>query len=206
MLQVATWVKMVVDAAMNEPAVDGLDGVEERAKEAFSNSLQAATCAADFVAPLLAHMPPATRDLLTTFNSTECGCSGEAQDCFILNAVQGTEVYREMMRAEPFSESRGRCSSTTPAEASAATPVDSGATTVGICVHCTSRHVLSVLTYAILALLHKREMTGDGPGRSKLVWYKDPLEDLSKPVADEALHVAGMLEGLMGMDPAEWTA
>lgn len=76
------------------------------------------------------------------------------------------------------------------------------------------------MTYALLLLLHEREVShrasgGDcsggcadadaesevcaGGGDSESVWRKDPLQLLPTVVANEAKHVAGMLRGLMEM-------
>lgn len=71
---------------------------------------------------------------------------------------------------------------------------------------CWSRHMLSVVTYAVLNLLYKQEMAvavAAGVGGSPLssfAWSVDPLAGLPKTVADEARHVAQMLEGLVEME------
>lgn len=80
---------------------------------------------------------------------------------------------------------------------------------------CSSRHVVTIMAYAFLLLLHKRDHEGGhgggagaGPGDGaddlpEPVWRKDPLQMLPTPVADEAKHVAGMLRGLVEMEKCE---
>eukprot|EP00752_Nemacystus_decipiens_P001863 g1795.t1 len=91
---------------------------------------------------------------------------------------------------------------------------------------CSSRHVATILTYAFLLLLHKRDHEGNcsagagagagaGPGDAngdggeddgglpEPLWRKDPLRLLPAPVANEVKHVAGMLKGLVEMENCE---
>lgn len=205
------------------PGVDPVDGREFQ---------EAATVEA-FVPLLLARLPPVVKDLLTMFNSTGCpACtSGQAQDGLVLQAIQGTEVYREVARLQGFGGASGGYDDGTLA---ARRDEPDGATQSGSCPEgarcgCSSRHVLSIMTYAMLTMLHKRDaaaaavsssgggagvissggvvgaaVVGEGEaGKKEPVWHRDPLATLPKPVADEALHVAGMLEGLVEMEECE---
>lgn len=196
------------------PGVDPVDGRE----------FQKATTVEEFVPLLLARLPPVMEDLLTTFNSTGCSAcaSGQAQDGLVLQAIQGTEAYREVARLE----SHGGSDSCDDRARAARRDEPNGAAQGGSCSEaagcgCSSRHVLSIITYALLAMLHKRDaaiaavsasaagagagagVSVGGGGQKEPVWHRDPLATLPKPVADEALHVAGMLGGLMEMEECE---
>lgn len=208
--------------------------VSPGAEIAGRRELMEASTVAEFVSPLLALMPPVVHDLLTTFNSTGCGCSGQAQDGLVLQAIQDTEAYREVTRIGRASNSsvgdgearggvsgdksggKGSRGGLTPngLNLSASMCPDGSASGCG----CSSRHMLSIVTYSLLSLMHKRK-TGDQDGGDSgvdggaevgksegggiHVWDLDPLKRLPKPVADESLHVASILEGLVGMECAE---
>ena len=88
---------------------------------------------------------------------------------------------------------------------------------------CSSRHVLSIISYALLLVLHERDSGGcihrrssaangggDGgsagseeSGQGGPIWRTYPLRSLPQPVVDEAVHVAGMFGGLMDMEECE---
>ena len=270
-----------------------------------------ATSVAEFVPALLALLPPVVTDLLTTFNSCEpedqqatgggkfqdeeklkeeeeIHDDSKYQDGVVLQALQGTDVYKEITRMERSGWSSGVVSAAGSAAASAAAAVDRGDDVGGAkgpdaCAAkgndgcgpkcggadaqrapssqqaaaatavtplpstgpstpsssssassfwaeehgcgCSSRHVVTIMTYAFLLLLHKRDhesscvgyaagagtVPGDvdegGDGGSgdlpEPLWRKDPLRLLPVPVADEAKHVAGMLRGLVEMEKCE---
>lgn len=187
---------------------------------------QEATTVTEFVPLLLARLPPIMKDLLTMFNTagySACS-SGQAQDGLVLQAIQGTQAYREVSRLESYSSGGGDVCDDDNGGARVAEREGPGGAfrndsyPEGAGCGCPSRHALSILTYALLTMLHKRDAAipaggagvgvggGStvvgvvGAGRAERVWHRDPLAILPKPVADEAVHVAGMLEGLMEME------
>lgn len=161
----------------------------------LANELQEATSVGTFVSSLLTHMHPAMRDLLTTFNSRgDCRVT-EENDGLVLQAIQGTQVYQEISQmsrsTNPEDESYGK--SQCP---------DDSAWGCG----CSSRHVLSIVIYAILSLLHQslrsRDSSEDESRRRDPLWRTDPLATLPSSVANEARRVATILEGMVDIERA----
>lgn len=274
MRQVASWVNDIVKLASTVPenvqhSEKGLhfnggdgggggrseegDGESATSQDADGNGgkrLRDAKTVAEFVPPLLALLPPAVKDLLTTFNaiSTAEHALGQAQDGVVLQAIQGTEVYREVTRVERSS----RCSRSDSVSSSGSGSAGQGQGQGHVvrasrphllpspppspsCLRlshdsecgCSSRHVLAIMTYALLLLLHERDISHRASGANggdtdanananggadagtqavffagdvpQSVWRKDPLLLLPTDVVDEAKHVAGMLRGLVEM-------
>lgn len=196
------WVKEMVELA----SVRG-DGSGSGAE------FRKATTVAQFVTSLVTLVPPAVKDLLTTFNYSGCqSAQGKAQDGIVLQAIQGTEAYREVTTIGRTSGSdisssgsdEDSCGKQDGAVADSSSSVGPEAAACG----CSSRHVLAILTYALLSMLHEHDASGGegasgGTAGGDHLWRQDPLSLLPKSVADEALHVAGMLAGLMEMEAAE---
>ncbi|CAM9985747.1 unnamed protein product, partial [Ectocarpus sp. 12 AP-2014] len=206
--------------------------------------------------------PLDVEDLLSTttpappFNATEYA-SGKAQDVLVLQAIQGTDIYREVTNVERYSRSSDKlklqqdenqaaaaaapsspcCAPNLPSPAAPPMPPSppavlspaSGAlsSAYSFCPKksgcgCSWRHEVSIVAYALLLLLHKRDdhgevcggggggggggVSGAGPGgdnRPPPLWRKDPLHQLPATVAIQAKHVAAMLVGLVELEECE---
>lgn len=171
------------------------DSDDDTVSSVLANELQEANSVGTFVSSLLTHMHPAMRDLLTTFNSTGSCRSTEEEDGLVLQAIQGTQIYQEISRmlrsTNPEEKSYGK--SQCP---------DGSAWGCG----CSSRHVLAIVTYAILRLLHEslrsRDGSEDESRRRDPLWRTDPLATLPISVANEARRVATILEGMVDIERA----
>ncbi|CBJ32985.1 phytochelatin synthase, catalyse the biosynthesis of PCs from GSH [Ectocarpus siliculosus] len=241
-------------------------------------ALRHATTVAEFVPALMTLLPPEVKGLLTTFDAPEHAstslevedllstttpappfnateyASGKAQDVLVLQAIQGTDIYREVTNVERNPRSSDKlklqqdenqaaaaaaassspcCAPTLPLPAAAPLPPSppavlspaSGAlsSAYSFCPKksgcgCSWRHEVSIVAYALLLLLHKRddhgEVCGGGGGgvsgagaggdiRPPPLWRKDPLHQLPATVAIQAKHVAGMLVGLVELEECE---
>lgn len=197
-------------------------------------------------APERASSSQEAEDLLAT--TTEYA-SGKAQDGLILQAIQGTEIYQEVTNVERWPRSSHKlklqqdenqaaapsspcCTpALPPAPAPAPSPPavssPSGAlsSAYSFCPKksgcgCSWRHEVSIVAYALLLLLHKRDDHGEvcgvgagagsiseagagGDNRPPPLWRKDPLHRLPPTVAVQAKHVAGMLVGLVELEECE---
>lgn len=156
----------------------------------------------DFVTALLAHLPPEVQNLLMTFDASDCECSGKEQDGLVFQAIQGTQAYQEIVRIERSevlqkdSTAGEECNVNCGGNAEHDDPPDSSC-------DCSSRHILSVVAYAILTILHKLHKSVRSSAESAdgaRVWHRDPLGSLPLSVASEARHVATILEGLVQME------
>ena len=155
-------------------------------------------------------MSPEVKELLTTFKTASRCKLGKEQDGIVLQAIQGTEAYRAIQRFDRSSGRRSRSiscnSNVSDDEVRVPPPISSTRCPEAVGCDCSSRHVISMLTYALLSILHKRDFGAacEEGDRSVLpgghLWREDPLEMLPKPVAEEAMHVAGMLTGLIEME------
>lgn len=232
--KVASWINEVIELATRSAGEEkqALDGGEEGVPVSDDiKRLRDAATLSEFVPPLLALLPAAVKRLLTTFNAPG-NTSGKVQDGVVLQAIQGTEVYLEVTRVERQSWASagagvggGQIPHTIyaspdplPPSSSTSPPPCPKETACGCC----SRHVVSIVTYALLVLLHKRDDHGAGDAagrgadgdsdndvaepprsRSEPVWRKDPLKSLPPAVKEEAKHVAAMLAGLAEMGECE---
>lgn len=204
-VQVASWVKETIELASVRR--DGLS----RADPDSGKEFRAAATMADFIEPLLERMSPQAASLLTTLNNSVADplCqTSKAQDGVILQAIQGTDAYQEVKKLTLKSSSRFRISSSGSEEelvmSTLTSPVCPEVKECG----CYSRHSIAIMTYALLSILHKRDF-GEGcdVGDSKEVigghlWREDPVGNLPENVVEEAMHVAGMLTGLVNMKAA----
>lgn len=181
---------------------DGLSCADPDAGKEF----RAAATMADFIGPLLERMPPQAASLLTTFNSTMVHplCpTGKAQDGVVLQAIQGTEAYREVKKFTLKSGSRLRIASSGSEEELIMSTLTSPVCPEERECGCSSRHSLTIMIYALLSILHKHDFGEDcDAGDSKEVvgghlWREDPLRNLPQNVMEEAVHVVGMLTGLV---------
>ncbi|CAN0077952.1 unnamed protein product [Ectocarpus sp. 13 AM-2016] len=256
--------KCPAGAAVAAPAAD----VRESRR-----ALREATTVAEFVPALMALLPREVKGLLTTFDTPEHGsssldvedllstttpappfnatdyASGKAQDALVLQAIQGTDIYREVTNVERYSRSSDKlqqnenqaaaaaapsspcCAPTLPSPAAPPLPPSppavlspaSGAlsSAYSFCPKrsgcgCSWRHEVSIVAYALLLLLHKRDDHGEvcggggvsgagagGDSRPPPLWRKDPLHGLPATVAIQAKHVAGMLVGLVELEECE---
>lgn len=204
-VQVALWVKETIELASVRR--DGLSRVDLDSGKEF----RAAATMADFVEPLLERMSPQAASLLTTLNNTMADplCqTGEAQDGVILQAIQGTDAYQEVKKFTLKSGSRFRSSSSGSEEELIVSTLTSPVCPEESECGCSSRHSIAIMTYALLSILHKRDFGGDcNADDSKEVvgghlWREDPIGNLPENVVEEAMHVAGMLTGLVTMKTA----
>ncbi|CAN0367835.1 unnamed protein product [Ectocarpus sp. 8 AP-2014] len=247
-------------------------------------ALRHATTVAEFVPALMALLPPEVKGLLTTFDAPEHAssslevevedlistttpappfnateyASGKAQDVLVLQAIQGTDIYREVTNVERYPRSSDKlklqqdenqaaaagapsspcCAPTLPSPAAAPLPPsppavlspasDALSSAYSFCPKksgcgCSWRHEVSIVAYALLLLLHKRDDHGEvcgggcrggggvsgagagagGDNRPPPLWRKDPLHQLPATVAIQAKHVAGMLVGLVELEECE---
>lgn len=195
--------------------------------------LREAATVQDFVSPLLALMPTAVQGLLTTFDPVEvsspCHC-GETEDGLVLQAIQATPAYRELSRLERVNHTRHDIDNDKGKEIGSSV-IDNGSNgRVNVASEenehncgCSTRHSLSMVTYAVLHLLHKQEIVADsgrekrqvedksqqstasvaGSSSSPTLWSVDPLAELPKPVAAEAIRVAQIMLGLVEMEQVD---
>lgn len=247
LLQVVSWVREVMQLASRS---SGAQDKEERTDDAGGGlegvqGLTDAKTVGEFVSPLLACMPPEVHDLLTMFNATGQSRCAQAQDGFVLQAIQGTEAYHEIARIKRMKpvaanskktsdqningdgSSRGSGGDRAPACTTIESRPASGVCPTGpeVSCGCSMRHTLAILTYALLSLLHNCEAgvgsaggarpesingnaSGTGAGETAQImtasaWSEDPLAGLPDSVANEARHVANILQGLVDMDGAK---
>lgn len=207
---------------------------DQEGGSAVGKVLREASTVQDFVPHLLALMPAAVQRLLTTFESTEvpnpCQC-GETEDGVVLQAIQGTPAYRELSRLERVDSTHDATNNDKGNDNGSGVIFNgSNGQGNGACEEndhdcgCSKRHALSMVTYAVLHLLHKQEVSPADGGLEKLqledksdqlsasvagsslsstVWSVDPLAELPKPVAAEAIRVAQIMQGLVEMEQVE---